>query len=63
MFIGVTSSQCRQQLEFRHEWARKKIAMTSWFEKGRPALFEALNTICQQIDRDLLTGMFPDTVP
>lgn len=27
--------------------------MDAWFSKGRPALFEALTTICQQIDQDL----------
>ncbi|CAG9992648.1 unnamed protein product [Clonostachys byssicola] len=27
--------------------------MTSWFERGKPALFEALTRACEQIDRDL----------
>ncbi|KAF4119960.1 DNA repair protein endonuclease SAE2/CtIP C-terminus [Geosmithia morbida] len=31
--------------------------MASWFEKGRPALFEALDAVCKQIDRDLSTEL------
>lgn len=34
---------------------RAKMA-TAWFEKGRPALFEALSSICDQIGRDVLQG-------
>ena len=30
--------------------------MTSWFEKGRPALLEALTEVCKQIDHDILAG-------
>lgn len=39
--------------------------MTSWFEKGRPALFEALTAVCQQIDKDLSAGApsRPNVVP
>lgn len=28
----------------------------AWFEKGRPALFEALSNVCDQIGRDLAAG-------
>ncbi|CAH0018422.1 unnamed protein product [Clonostachys rhizophaga] len=31
--------------------------MTSWFERGRPALFEALTRACEQIDRDLVAEL------
>ncbi|KAH7325859.1 DNA repair protein endonuclease SAE2/CtIP C-terminus-domain-containing protein [Stachybotrys elegans] len=31
--------------------------MSSWFDKGRPALFDALTTICNEIDRDLLAEL------
>lgn len=31
--------------------------MASWLERGRPALLEALNTVCDQIDADLRAGM------
>ncbi|KAK5992276.1 hypothetical protein PT974_05677 [Cladobotryum mycophilum] len=27
--------------------------MATWFERGRPAIFEALNDVCEKIDRDL----------
>ncbi|KAL2758006.1 hypothetical protein ACRALDRAFT_1074794 [Sodiomyces alcalophilus JCM 7366] len=31
--------------------------MTSWFTKGRPALFDALAAVCDQIDIDLLADL------
>ena len=30
--------------------------MASWLERGRPAIFEALATVCDQIDNDLQAG-------
>lgn len=30
--------------------------MTSWFGKGRPALQEALQRICDEIDADITAG-------
>lgn len=30
--------------------------MEAWFQKGRPALFEALSDACRQIDKDVLAG-------
>ncbi|QUC16166.1 uncharacterized protein UV8b_00407 [Ustilaginoidea virens] len=40
---------------------------TTWFERGRPALFEALSKVCDQIGRDFLDGDVQDpkssTVP
>lgn len=32
--------------------------MKSWSEKGRPALFQALEAVCRQIDRDLESGAY-----
>lgn len=34
----------------------RDIAMYSWLQKGRPALFEALNLVCDQIDADVRDG-------
>lgn len=39
------------QLYSRHK-------MTSWFSKGRPALREALEEICNQIDVDIAAGTY-----
>ena len=30
--------------------------MSSWFEKGRPSLFTALEGVCRQIDSDIRAG-------
>ncbi|KAM3551034.1 hypothetical protein MY1884_007936 [Beauveria asiatica] len=35
--------------------------MTSWFDKGRPALQEALEKICNQIDADIAAGSLLQT--
>lgn len=32
--------------------------MTSWFGKGRPALQEAMERICNEIDADITAGTF-----
>lgn len=34
--------------------------LSSWFEKGRPALFGALENVCRQIDTDIRAGEFND---
>lgn len=30
--------------------------MTSWLESGRPALFKALEEVCERIDSELANG-------
>lgn len=36
--------------------------LSSWFEKGRPSLFIALEGVCRQIDSDIRAGEFNDVV-
>lgn len=39
-----------------HRPGEEEKNMSSWFEKGRPALFQALAAVCDQIDTDLGAG-------